>query len=369
MPQIITNILWSLLILALLIFGNSFIERYKILTRVDYKLLVIAIWIIACWLGFLLITELKSYHKPDSLIRRIIANWKLFGPTFPSILDVPILIAFSMVISKLASALILETIGWEYKNFLIPPGVIIGLAVSWTLIALLAIEVYKKEWSELLHPENESKDHKSSRKRLLGIIVLLCTFCYIFTFILLLGLIEQEYLTFIILIGILASLGVIYFVRCHFSDLLSLVGVPESMAPSTKSKEHKSSLKKKRKILREYILSHPYNKLSIKQLNRRTLGQLQKIIKELSEVHKNDKKFIASLENTVEIKNKLIEPIEITPQIKEEISCINCNYTQQRSATELCSNCGLNINEIVDYQTCTNCGSEFPTGLANCPIC
>ena len=136
------------------------------------------------------------------------------------------------------------------------------------------------------------------------------------------GLIGQEYLTIIILLGILAGLGVIYYVRYHFAFVISLVGVPESMAPSTKSKENKSTLKKKRKILREYILSHPYNKLSIKQLNRRTLGQLQKILKELSEVHKNDRKFIASLENTAEIKNKLIEPIEITPEIKEEISCV-----------------------------------------------
>ena len=53
----------------------------------------------------------------------------------------------------------------------------------------------------------------------------------------------------------------------------------------------------------------------------------------------------------------------------EEISCINCSFTQQKSATELCSNCGLNIYEKVEYQTCTNCGSEFQTGLSNCPIC
>ena len=53
----------------------------------------------------------------------------------------------------------------------------------------------------------------------------------------------------------------------------------------------------------------------------------------------------------------------------EEISCINCNYTQPISATELCSNCGLNIYEKVEYQTCTNCGSEFQTELVNCPIC
>ena len=76
MPKIITTILWSILILALLIFCNSLIERYSILTMVDYKLLVvIAIWIIALWLGFLLITELKSYNKPDSLICKIIDKW------------------------------------------------------------------------------------------------------------------------------------------------------------------------------------------------------------------------------------------------------------------------------------------------------
>ena len=370
MPKIITTILCSILILALLIFCTSLIERYSILTMVDYKLLVvIAIWIIAFWLGFLLITELKSYNKPDSLIRKIIDKLNFFGPSFPSLLDVPMIMAFGMVMPVPMSAIILETIGWEYKNFLIPPGVIIGLAMSWASISLLAIEAHKKEWSALIHPETESKDHKSSRKRLLRIIVLLCTFCYIFTFVILIGLIGQEYLTIIILLGILAGLGVIYYVRYHFAFVISLVGVPESMAPSTKSKENKSTLKKKRKILREYILSHPYNKLSIKQLNRRTLGQLQKILKELSEVHKNDRKFIASLENTAEIKNKLIEPIEITPEIKEEISCINCNHTQQRSATELCSNCGLNIYEKVEYQTCTNCGSEYQTGLANCPIC
>ena len=119
--------------------------------------------------------------------------------------------------------------------------------MSWASISLLAIEAHKKEWSALIHPETESKDHKSSRKRLIHIIVLLCTFCYIFTFVILIGLIGQEYLTIIILLGILAGLGVIYYVRYHFAFVISLVGVPESMAPSTKSKENKSTLKKKRK--------------------------------------------------------------------------------------------------------------------------
>ena len=100
--------------------------------------------------------------------------------------------------------LILETVGWEYKNILIPPGVIFGLSVSWAWIAWQATEVYQKEWSELLHPATESKDHKSSRKRLFDIIALLSTFSYIFTCVILIGLVGQKYLIFIILLGILA---------------------------------------------------------------------------------------------------------------------------------------------------------------------
>ena len=291
MSKIKFNILYSLLIFALLIFVNWLIERFTIFTQVDYKLLiVIAIWLIALWLGFLLITELISYHKPDSLIRKIIDKWDPFGPSFPSLLNVALMMVLGMLLLLPMSALILETVGWEYKNILIPPGVIFGLSVSWAWIAWQATEVYQKEWSELLHPATESKDHKSSRKRLFDIIALLSTFSYIFTCVILIGLVGQKYLIFIILLGILAVLGV-------------------------------------------------------------------------------DKIFFRSPEKPVEIKNKLIEPMEITPEIKEEISCINCNYTQQRSATELCSNCGLNIYVKVEYQTCTNCGSEFQTGLANCPIC
>ena len=145
MSKIKFNILWSLLILALLIIVNWLIERFTIFTQVDYKLLiVIAIWLIALWLGFLLITELISYYKPDSLIRKIIDKWDPFGPSFPSLLNVALMMVLGMLLLLPMSALILETVGWEYKNILIPPGVIFGLSVSWAWIAWQATEVYQK---------------------------------------------------------------------------------------------------------------------------------------------------------------------------------------------------------------------------------
>ena len=175
MPKIITTILWSILILGLLIFCTSLIERYSILTMVDYKLLVvIAIWIIALWLGFFLITELKSYNKSDSLIRKIIDKSNFFGPSFPSLLDVPMIMAFGMVMPVPMSAIILETIGWEYKNFLIPPGFIIGLAMSWATISLLAIEAHKKSGPHLyiLKPNLRIINHHENDLSIL-------LFCYV----------------------------------------------------------------------------------------------------------------------------------------------------------------------------------------------
>ena len=86
-----------------------------------------------------------------------------------------------MIISEKIFESILETVGWEYKKILILPAVIIGLGMAWAWSALRGIAFYK-EWSKLLSPETESEDHKSSRKRLLDIIILLCTFLYILRF-------------------------------------------------------------------------------------------------------------------------------------------------------------------------------------------
>ena len=51
------------------------------------------------------------------------------------------------------------------------------------------------------------------------------------------------------------------------------------------------------------------------------------------------------------------------------INCINCNYSLEKSSTDLCPNCGKSVHIKVKLKTCKNCGSDYDNELLNCPIC
>ena len=51
------------------------------------------------------------------------------------------------------------------------------------------------------------------------------------------------------------------------------------------------------------------------------------------------------------------------------MNCINCNFSLEKSSTDLCPNCGKSVHKKVKYKTCDDCGSDYDHELSNCPIC
>lgn len=78
---------------------------------------------------------------------------------------------------------------------------------------------------------------------------------------------------------------------------------------------------------------------------------------------------VSTTQNIQERDTELIEFITNIKDSNDEITCINCNYIHPENSTELCPNCGLSNYVKVDYQSCTNCGSEYSSDSVECSIC
>jgi len=51
------------------------------------------------------------------------------------------------------------------------------------------------------------------------------------------------------------------------------------------------------------------------------------------------------------------------------VTCVHCKKEYINPINSLCSNCGKNMYEKVNYKKCSFCGSEFESSLNECPFC